>query len=116
MSAKGLFGEHFMSGHVDGTVEIVSKQEQENAVLYTIKLARDLAPYTMLKGSIAIEGVSLTVFGRDDQTVTISLIPHTRLETNLGNKNRGDMVNIECDLLLKYLNQKIFEQMELTTN
>lgn len=116
MAANGRFGGHFMSGHVDGTGEIVSKQEQENAVLYTIKLARELATYTMLKGSIAIEGVSLTVFGRDEQTVTISLIPHTRLETNLGNKNPGDMVNIECDLLLKYMNQTMFEQMDLTPN
>src|SRR5690625_6485878 len=98
MAANGRFGGHFMSGHVDGTGEIVSKQEQENAVLYTIKLARELATYTMLKGSIAIEGVSLTVFGRDRKSTRLSLIPHTRLEQNLGNKNPDAMESIDCDL------------------
>lgn len=111
MPANGRFGGHFVSGHIDGTGEIVSKQVQENAVLYTINLPRDLATYTMLKGSIAIEGVSLTVFGRDEQTVTISLIPHTRSETNLDGKDPGDLVNVECDFLLKYVNQTMFEQM-----
>ena len=116
IKANGRFGGHFVSGHIDGTGEILSKEEQENAVLYTIKLARKLATYTMLKGSIAIDGVSLTVFGRDEQTITISLIPHTRMETNLGGKKPGDIVNIECDLLLKYVNQTMFEQMGLTPN
>src|SRR5690625_8007260 len=116
MAANGRFGGQLMSGNVDGTGEIVSKQEQENAVLYTIKLARKLATYTMLKGSIAIDGVSLTVFGRDEQTITISLIPHTRMETNLGGKKPGDIVNNECDLLIKYVNQAMFAQMGLTPN
>src|SRR5690625_2591140 len=105
MAANGRFGGHFMSGHVDGTGEIVSKQEEENEVHYTINLARYLNKITMQKGSIAIEVVSITVFGWDEQNINISLIIHTRLETNLGNKNPGDIVNIECDLLLKYMNQ-----------
>lgn len=103
MSAGGRFGGHFVSGHVDGIGVILSKKQKDNAVYYEIEAGRELLKYIILKGSISIDGTSLTVFGVSDNTFTISLIPHTRLETILGIKEEGDIVNLECDMLGKYV-------------
>lgn len=115
MHANGRFGGHFVSGHVDGTGEIIKKVKQENAIYYTIELPGNLAIYTLLKGSIAIDGVSLTIFERNEHTFTISLIPHTVSETILGMKKEGDIVNIECDMFAKYVHQ-MFEERQITSN
>lgn len=103
MPADGRFGGHFVSGHVDGTGTIIRKKKQENAIYYDIKVPDELAIYMMTKGSIAVDGISLTIFGVNESTVTISLIPHTVSETILGDKNGGDIVNIECDMLAKHV-------------
>ncbi|WP_102029275.1 riboflavin synthase [Salirhabdus sp. Marseille-P4669] len=103
MAANGRFGGHFVSGHVDAIGTIIKKEPLANAVYYTIKVPKEYAPYFMLKGSVAIDGTSLTIFGVDEQTITISLIPHTTSHTVLGDKNEGDIVNIECDMLAKYV-------------
>lgn len=109
ITANGRFGGHFVSGHVDGTGTILKKMKQENAIYYTIELPHDLAKFTLHKGSIAIDGISLTIFARNHHTVTISLIPHTVAETTLGMKGVGDIVNIECDMFAKYVHQ-MFEE------
>lgn len=111
MPVNGRFGGHFVSGHVDGIGEIIKKVKQENAIYYTIKLPENLAIFTLLKGSIAVDGVSLTVFERNENTLTISLIPHTVSETILGMKEEGDIVNIECDMFAKYVHQ-MFEERQ----
>ncbi|GGB50741.1 riboflavin synthase [Virgibacillus dakarensis] len=103
MPANGRFGGHFVSGHVDGIGEIVSKKKRENAIYYEIEIPESLTKYVVLKGSIALDGVSLTVFGVDENKLTISLIPHTASATILGAKKKGDAVNIECDMLAKYV-------------
>jgi riboflavin synthase len=108
MSANGRFGGHFVSGHVDGIGTIVKKERKENAVYYVIKLSGSLAKYCIPKGSIAIDGTSLTIFGIQDNLLTVSLIPLTHQETVLGRKNPGDIVNIENDMIGKY----IVHQME----
>ncbi|MED4969880.1 riboflavin synthase [Parageobacillus toebii] len=105
MAANGRFGGHFVSGHVDGIGEIVRKWPLANAVYYEIKIPRELRKYMILKGSVAVDGTSLTIFGLTDETFTISLIPHTRAETILGDKQPGDIVNIECDIIGKYVAQ-----------
>ncbi|KXG11129.1 Riboflavin synthase [Anoxybacillus sp. P3H1B] len=105
MGAGGRFGGHFVSGHVDGVGEIINKKPVANAVYYEIKIPRELRSYMILKGSVAVDGTSLTIFGLTDDTFTISLIPHTRAETILGDKQVGDIVNIECDLIGKYVKQ-----------
>ena len=110
MPANGRFGGHFVSGHIDGTGEIIEKENIENAIYYTIKLPSELAMFILLKGSIAIDGISLTVFGHSETTVVISLIPHTVTETVLGAKDIGDIVNIECDMFAKYVNQMLKQQ------
>ncbi|MCM3566936.1 riboflavin synthase [Neobacillus mesonae] len=103
MAAGGRFGGHFVSGHIDGTGVIKSKNAFENAVYYEIEADPHLMKYIILKGSIAVDGTSLTVFGVTENSFTISLIPHTLSETVLGLKGAGDVVNLECDMLGKYI-------------
>ena len=117
MAGNGRFGGHFVSGHVDGVGRVVKKRRQENAFYYDIEIPEALSSLLLLKGSIAVDGISLTVFGVSENIFTISLIPHTVSETILGGKSQGDIVNIECDMLAKYvqnmLNQQ-FNKDELT--
>ncbi|WP_261129214.1 riboflavin synthase [Bacillus sp. Marseille-Q3570] len=103
MAASGRFGGHFVSGHIDGVGEIVNKTRKQNAIYYEIKAPEELQPYFMNKGSVAVDGTSLTIFGVTETTFILSLIPHTVEESVLGKKNIGDLVNIECDMLVKYM-------------
>lgn len=107
MAANGRFGGHFVSGHVDGMGKIIKRETRENAEYFHIEVPVDLSQYMMLKGSVAIDGTSLTIFGLEDDVLTISLIPHTQDATILTTKQEGDVVNIECDQLLKYVHQLI---------
>ncbi len=110
MAANGRFGGHFMTGHIDGTGVIQTKRPVANAVYYEISVPDELMKYIILKGSIAVDGTSLTVFNIENQRFTISLIPHTLSETILGDKDVGDIVNIECDMLGKYVEQFLVNQ------
>lgn len=103
MAAGGRFGGHFVSGHVDGTGIIAAKKTVENAVYYEIKTNNELLKYIILRGSVTVDGTSLTVFGVSENAFTLSIIPHTLSETVLGIKGKGDVVNIECDMLGKYV-------------
>src|SRR5699024_7353542 len=96
--------------HVDGTGKITEKQTRENAIYYTIAILDDLAIYFMKKGSVAVDGISLTVFAHTENSFTVSLIPHTVAKTVLGAKDVGDIVNIECDMLAKYVGQMFGQQ------
>jgi riboflavin synthase len=112
MAAGGRFGGHFVSGHVDGTGEIVEKRPEKNAIYYCVSLPQHLMPYFMLKGSVCIDGTSLTIFDVTNDTITVSLIPHTADHTILGNKGPGDIVNIECDMLAKYVYRMLNPEKE----
>jgi riboflavin synthase len=103
MSAGGRFGGHFVSGHVDGLGHIKNIRPHGNAVYYEIEVGPELMSFIMYKGSITVDGTSLTVFDLTDKSFTISLIPHTRRETVIGLKSIGETVNIECDMLGKYI-------------
>lgn len=94
---------HFVLGHVDGTgiIEDIKKTLSETTVW--IKLERELIKYVVPKGSIAVDGVSLTLVDVEDNRVSVSLIPHTMKVTTLGMRHRGDRVNIETDILGKYV-------------
>lgn len=107
MAANGRFGGHIVSGHIDGTGEILSVQTMENAVVYKIKIPSSYSKYCISKGSITIDGTSLTLFEVENEIVTVSLIPHTRSHTILGSKSVGDFVNIEFDLLSKYVEKML---------
>jgi riboflavin synthase len=103
MAAGGRFGGHFVSGHIDGTGVIKSKKQVENAVYYEIEASPEILRYVIERGSIAVDGTSLTVFGVTDETFTLSLIPHTLSESIIGLKESGDIVNLECDMIGKYV-------------
>ncbi|PEA56224.1 riboflavin synthase [Bacillus pseudomycoides] len=107
MSANGRFGGHFVTGHIDGTGTIIDKKRSYNAVYYKIQLPNKLLRYCLQKGSVAIDGTSLTIFGIDESSITISLIPHTLSQSVIGTKTTGDIVNIECDMIGKYIERFI---------
>ncbi|MDQ0858557.1 riboflavin synthase [Bacillus sp. V2I10] len=109
MSANGRFGGHFVTGHVDGTGTIIRKKPSANAVYCEIKVSKEMTSSLVMKGSIAIDGISLTIFGLEDEKVTVSIIPHTLSETVLGGKKTGDTVNIECDMLGKYVQKFVMQ-------
>lgn len=103
MPANGRFGGHFVSGHVDGTGVILRKRKFTNAVYVDIGISQELSKFCMMKGSVAIDGISLTIFDIKPTQLTVSLIPHTFDQTILGIKKEHDIVNIENDLLGKYV-------------
>ncbi|MFB4163500.1 riboflavin synthase [Alteribacillus sp. JSM 102045] len=123
MPADGRFGGHFVTGHVDTTGIIKTITPYENAYYINIELPEKIMPYIMLKGSVAVDGISLTVFGADEENkiLTISIIPHTWQETILSEKSSGDPVNIEADMLMKYtekllnLRQRTFDTITAQT-
>lgn len=103
LRADGRLGGHIVSGHIDGTGEIVGYEKEDNAVWITINADSSILRYIVQKGSIAIDGVSLTVAHVDDQVFKVSIIPHTGEETTLLNKSQGAEVNLECDVIGKYV-------------
>lgn len=96
-------GGHIVQGHVDGVGSVDAITPEGDWVLYRFKAPAALRPYLVEKGSIAVDGVSLTVFGLKGGTFTVALIPHTLKETTLGDRVPGDPVNLEADVLLKQI-------------
>ncbi|MGG4500229.1 riboflavin synthase [Paenibacillus polymyxa] len=106
MAASGRFGGHIVQGHVDGTGTIRGVTSEQNAVVFEVEPSdQALFKYVLLKGSITIDGISLTVAHRTRNSFAVSIIPHTLAETALQAKREGDTVNIECDILGKYVEQ-----------
>jgi len=105
MPAEGRFGGHIVSGHIDGTGKITKVWREQNAVWYTIDTPKELMRYIVEKGSIAIDGTSLTVADTAKDSFSVSIIPHTLGETILGEKKPGDKVNLENDIIGKYVEQ-----------
>ncbi|RYL92572.1 riboflavin synthase [Sporolactobacillus sp. THM19-2] len=103
MRADGRFGGHFVTGHVDGVGRIVRSYPKGNARYLIIKVPAELDAWLVEKGSVALDGTSLTVFAIQDARLTVALIPHTSDQSVLGQKKMGDSVNVECDVLQKYV-------------
>ena len=103
MAADGRFGGHIVSGHIDGTGTIAETRRDDNAVWYTVSAAPALLRHIVEKGSIAIDGISLTVAAVTDQDFSVSIIPHTGAQTTLLDRKAGDTVNLETDILGKYV-------------
>ena len=103
MAADGRFGGHIVSGHIDGTGVIQSLRRDDNAVWYTVGAAPGLLRYIVEKGSITIDGISLTVAAVGETWFSVSIIPHTAAVTILGEKRAGDRVNLETDIIGKYV-------------
>lgn len=103
MAANGRFGGHIVSGHIDGTGTVAKLEREDNAVWVTINTSSNILRYIIEKGSIAIDGISLTVAYVDDVCFKVSVIPHTADETTLLKKSAGSLVNLENDLVGKYI-------------
>lgn len=103
MAADGRFGGHIVSGHIDGTGVIRSLEREDNAVWVEIETPDKLLKYIVEKGSIAIDGISLTVAKLTNDSFSVSVIPHTGEETTLLAKKPGDIVNLENDIVGKYV-------------
>ncbi len=100
-------GGHIVSGHIDGIGTIKSFVKEDTAVVVTIDTDYSILRYIIEKGSIAIDGISLTVAGVDDKKFSVSLIPHTGEQTILLKKKPGDTVNLECDIIGKYIERLV---------
>ena len=107
MAANGRFGGHIVSGHIDGTGIITDIKNDGIAVWYTVSAAPELLRYIVEKGSIAIDGISLTVAKVTDTSFSVSIIPHTAAQTILSTKKTGDTVNLENDIIAKYAEKLI---------
>jgi len=113
MIANGRFGGHIMSGHIDGTGRISKRTNDDNAIWYTVKASEDIMKYIVEKGSIAIDGISLTVARVFENEFSVSIIPHTNHSTILYEKVVGDIVNLENDVVGKYIEKIIsYKQTE----
>ena len=109
MAADGRFGGHIVSGHVDGTGRIVGVKKDDNAIWYTIHAAPQLMRYIVEKGSVTIDGISLTVAKVAEDNFSISAIPHTVSQTVLKDRKVGAVVNLETDIIGKYVEKLLFK-------
>lgn len=103
---------HMVSGHIDGTGVITEFEKEDNATWITIKTSEALLKYIVEKGSIAMDGVSLTVGYVDKHIFKVSIIPHTKLTTTLLQKKTGDEINLECDVVGKYIEKLLLPKEE----
>ena len=126
MKTDGRLGGHFVTGHVDGTGKILKIKKSGNSEIWQFSIPENLSKYIAEKGSAAIDGISLTIAKLVENKVGVSIIPHTWKNTNLNSRNIGAKVNIETDVIAKYieklltnkkqndaepLSQKWFEEM-----
>ena len=107
MTAAGRFDGHIVQGHVDAVARITSIVPDGDAVLMTIELPPGLARYVVEKGSITVDGVSLTIAGVESDSFRVALIPHTLEITILGERVPGDLVNLEADVIAKYVERML---------
>ncbi len=103
LSFHGRLEGHLVSGHIDTTVRLIEKRNHENALILTFDYPKDQQGEIIPQGSIAINGVSLTVTDVQARSFSVSLIPHSKDQTNLGTLNRGEYVNVETDMIGKYI-------------
>lgn len=107
MQADGRFGGHFVQGHVDGLGEVKEVRPEGEAHWVTVAFPASMAPYFISKGAVAIDGISLTIARLHAETFEVMIIPHTWTATNLSSRRPGDAVNLECDMIGKYVARAI---------
>ena len=110
LTLQSRLGGHIVSGHIDGTGEIISLKDEGNAILMKIGAGEDIVVHIVEKGSVALDGISLTVASVSENDFTVSLIPHTRQVTNLSSKGIGSIINIENDVVGKYVEKFVSRQ------
>ena len=114
MAANGRFGGHIVAGHVDGVGTVQRIEKDDNAIWYTIAAGPEVLKYVVEKGSITIDGISLTVAKVTAQDFSVSIIPHTAAQTTLSQRKVGDIVNLENDVIGKYV-EKLLHPAEAPT-
>jgi riboflavin synthase len=114
LRAEDRLGGHVVQGHVDGTGTVASLEEDGFAKRLRVELPEELASYVVERGSIAIEGASLTISAAGEDWIEVSLIPETLERTTLGSAQPGDRLNIECDVLARYVRRMLPPVSELT--
>ena len=115
MAADGRFGGHIVAGHVDGVGTIAAIEQDDNAIWFTITAPEQVLRYVVEKGSITIDGISLTVARVEPDRFAVSVIPHTAAVTLLGRRRVGDRVNLESDIIGKYVERLLRPAPELKT-
>ena len=113
LPVNGRLGGHFVSGHIDGAGRLLERVDSGDWATFWISVPRELARQTASKGSIAVDGVGLTIVDSEPDRFSVALIPFTRSETTLGRLAVGDRVNLETDILAKYV-QRLAESQEWT--
>ncbi|HIU09704.1 MAG TPA: riboflavin synthase [Candidatus Avidehalobacter gallistercoris] len=107
LPAGGRFGGHIVSGHIDGVGRVKALRRDDNALWYEISAAPELLRYIVEKGSVAVDGISLTVAWVTSSSFAVSVIPHTAAVTVLTERRVGDGVNLECDIIAKYVEKLV---------
>ena len=103
MSSNGRFGGHIVTGHVDGTGMISTIRRDDRTVWVTFSAGPEIMKYIIEKGSIAVDGISLTVASVNADSFSVAIIPHTEKSTTLLSKTQGESINLECDMIGKYI-------------
>ena len=114
MAADGRFGGHIVSGHIDGTGTVRRVRRDQNAVRFTIGAPTGIMALIVAQGSIAVDGISLTVADLYDDAFEVSVIPHTAAETTLGSHRPGSTVNLENDVVGKYVQRLLYNKNQNT--
>lgn len=110
MQLNSRFGGHIVSGHIDGVGILKTRRDEDIAVVLTYETSPDVLRYVVSKGSICVNGVSLTVMDVDESSFSVSVIPHTGRNSSLLDGRIGDVVNLECDVIAKYLEKLVGRQ------
>ena len=110
--AKTPLGGHLVSGHVDGVVRVVERKVDARSIRFTFTMPSELSRYIAQKGAICIDGISLTVNMVDEQTFSTNIVPHTIKITTLGMRQVGDLVNLEVDIIARYLERLMMSGTE----
>ena len=116
MAADGRFGGHIVAGHVDGVGTITELRRDDNAIWYTFRADPGVLRYIVEKGSVTVDGISLTVADVGETSFSISAIPHTVAQTVLQDRKKGDPVNLETDIIGKYVEKLLYAGAPLTVN
>jgi riboflavin synthase len=115
MSARDRFGGHIVQGHVDGVGEVLEVRPEGEAEIWEFGAPPEVLRYTVEKGSVCVDGISLTVVSVGEHSFTVSILPQTKDNTNLGRKRLGDRVNLEADVIGKYVERLLGPRIEART-
>ncbi|MFH0833914.1 MAG: riboflavin synthase [Patescibacteria group bacterium] len=110
VGVSSSFDGHFVSGHIDGVAKILDIQKDKNSKIFTLAIPKNLTKFVVEKGSVTLDGISLTVIAIRGNKITVGIIPHTLQETNFGTQKVGAKINLEADLLAKHVAKLIFHK------